>query len=114
MKMTITRTLDNYVVHELLTPEDPITPCEPRPSDSSPTDQHTLEPNILHSSELAGFDIRPSPDGFWRAITQAQGVLSPIVVDAGSILHRGKFAFVLSLHPRCSSSFRSLYRLYIY
>ncbi|KAF8168730.1 beta-lactamase-like protein [Pholiota molesta] len=88
MKMTITRTLDNYVVHELLTPEDPITPCEPRPSDSSPTDQHTLDPNILHSSELVGFDIRPSPDGFWRAITQAQGVLSPIVVDAGSILHR--------------------------
>ncbi|KAF9476598.1 hypothetical protein BDN70DRAFT_839047 [Pholiota conissans] len=88
MKMTLTRTADKYVVHELLTPEDSITPCELRPSNDQLTTLHTSEPNILHPSELVGLDIRPSPDGFWRAITQARGVLSPIVVDAGSILHR--------------------------
>lgn len=87
--MTLTRTSDKYVVHELLRSQDQVTPCVPRPSADPITALHTSEPNILHPSELVGLDICPSPDGFWREITQANGVLSPIVVDAGSILHRG-------------------------
>ncbi|KAJ3504876.1 hypothetical protein NLJ89_g7713 [Agrocybe chaxingu] len=42
----------------------------------------------MHSSEVAGSDIRASPDGLWRAITQGRGRMSEIVVDAGPILHR--------------------------
>ncbi len=94
MKMTLTRTSDTYVVHELLTTEDSITPCDlPPPSDAALSNLYTLQSNILHPNEIGGQDIRASPDGFWRAITQGRGVKSPIIVDAGAILHRGEPTF---------------------
>ncbi|KAJ7833686.1 beta-lactamase-like protein [Mycena olivaceomarginata] len=74
LKMTLTHTAEKYVAHELLCPEDTPTPCEP--------------PEVMHSSELAGRDIRCSDDGFWRAFTQGRGALGDVVVDAGPILHR--------------------------
>ncbi|KAJ7098153.1 beta-lactamase-like protein [Mycena belliarum] len=74
LNMTLTRTAEKYVVHELLRPEDEPTPCEP--------------PQVLHSSELVGRDIRCSTDGFWRGFTQGRGALGDVVVDAGPILHR--------------------------
>ncbi|KAJ7899588.1 hypothetical protein B0H14DRAFT_3779596 [Mycena olivaceomarginata] len=72
--MTLTHTAEKYVAHELLRPEDTPTPCEP--------------PEVMHSSELVGRDIRCSDDGFWRAFTQGKGALGDVVVDAGPILHR--------------------------
>jgi ribonuclease Z len=86
MKMTLTRTSDNYVVHELLTAEDTATPCDPSPINSASS---IAEPNMLHCNEVAGHDIRASPDGLWRAIAQGNGKISKIVVDAGPIHHRG-------------------------
>ncbi|KAJ7470517.1 beta-lactamase-like protein [Mycena latifolia] len=74
LKMTLTRTAEKYVVHELLREEDERTPCEP--------------PEVLHSSELVGRDIRCSEDGFWRGFAQGNGALGDVVVDAGPILHR--------------------------
>ncbi|ESK82937.1 hypothetical protein Moror_11829 [Moniliophthora roreri MCA 2997] len=75
LKMTLTRTADNYVVHELLTPEDEPTLCDPA--------------EVMHYNEVPGRDILCSPeDGFWRGITQEKGAFCDVVVDAGSILHR--------------------------
>ncbi|KAK7023767.1 ribonuclease Z, partial [Favolaschia claudopus] len=74
MTMTLTRTADKYVVHELLRPEDNPTPCDP--------------PQVMHTSEVAGRDIRCTDDGFWKEITQGEGLLGDILVDAGPILHR--------------------------
>ncbi|KAJ7480454.1 beta-lactamase-like protein [Mycena galericulata] len=74
LKLTLTQTAQRYVAHELLRPEDTTTPCEP--------------PEVMHSSELVGRDIRCSDDGFWRTFTQGIGALGPVVVDAGPILHR--------------------------
>ncbi|KAJ7504636.1 beta-lactamase-like protein [Mycena galericulata] len=74
LKLTLTQTAQRYVAHELLRPEDTTTPCEP--------------PEVMHSSELVGRDIRCSDDGFWRSFTQGIGALGPVVVDAGPILHR--------------------------
>lgn len=83
--MTLTRTSDKYVVHELLTAEDTITPCDLPSSNST-----ISEPNAMHSSEVAGLDITPSPeDGLWRAVTYGKGIMSEIVVDVGPVLHRG-------------------------
>jgi ribonuclease Z len=76
LKMTLTRTSDTYIVHELLTQDDELTPCDP--------------PELMHSSEVSGKDIRCSPeDGFWRAFTRGSGVFGNVVVDAGPISHRG-------------------------
>ena len=91
MKMTLTRTAEKYVVHELLHPEDPVTPCEPSAPDGTESTLNIAEPNVLHVSELPGRDIRATPDGLWRAIAHGAGQLSPIVVDAGPILHRGNY-----------------------
>ncbi|KAK7043707.1 hypothetical protein VNI00_008319 [Paramarasmius palmivorus] len=75
LKMTLTRTADNYVVHELLTPEDEPTLCDPA--------------ELLHSNEIPGRDILcSSEDGFWRDITQVKGKFCDVAVDAGPILHR--------------------------
>ncbi|KAJ7694116.1 beta-lactamase-like protein [Mycena rosella] len=74
LNMTLTKTGEKYIVHELLRDEDVATPCEP--------------PEVLHSSELVGRDIRCSEDGFWRGFTQGVGALGDVVVDAGPILHR--------------------------
>jgi ribonuclease Z len=90
MKMTLTRTCDNYVVHELLTAEDVATPCDPSAINSASS---IAEANMLHCNEIGGFDIRASSDGLWRAIAQGNGKMSKMVVDAGPILHRGKVDF---------------------
>ncbi|KAJ7219045.1 beta-lactamase-like protein [Mycena pura] len=74
LKMTLTRTADKYVVHELLNADDVPTPCEP--------------PELMHSSEVVGRDIRCSKDGFWRCFTQGKGTLGDVFVDAGPIVHR--------------------------
>lgn len=76
--MTLTNTGDRYVVHELLNRDDEVTPCSPE---------------VMHSSECVGRDIRASEDGFWTDILYEKGVS----VDAGPIQHRGKF------HPFCSA-----------
>ncbi|KAJ3770998.1 beta-lactamase-like protein [Lentinula raphanica] len=74
LKMTLTRMADKYVVHELLTPTDPVTSCE---SDD------------MHVNEAAGENIVCSTeDGLWRNVTQGKGILGPVVVDAGPIVHR--------------------------
>jgi hypothetical protein len=75
MKMTLTATGDKYIVHELLKPDDAITPCDP--------------PEVMHSSEVAGRDIRSSEDGFWKEITSGTGVVGNVFMDAGPIEHRG-------------------------
>ena len=84
--MTLTHTSDKYVVHELLTAEDTTTPCN---IPSSPN--FTIsEPTVMHSSEVAGLDIRSSPeDGLWRAVTCGKGIMGEIIVDIGPVLHRG-------------------------
>ncbi|KAJ7172720.1 beta-lactamase-like protein, partial [Mycena filopes] len=73
MKMTLTRTAEKYVVHELLRKDDEPTSCDPEE---------------LHSSELAGTDIRCSEDGLWKGFTSGKGSLGDVLVDAGPILHR--------------------------
>lgn len=73
--MTLTRTADRYVVHELLSAEDEITPCAP--------------PELMHSSECVGNDIRAGEDGFWRDIVSERRKFVGVGVDAGPILHRG-------------------------
>jgi ribonuclease Z len=71
--MTHTRTADRYVVHELLSPSDEVTPCAP--------------PEVMHSSECLGKDIwAGEEDGFWRNFVSKGNV----AVDAGPILHRGR------------------------
>lgn len=71
--MTLTRTADRYVVHELLSAEDEVTPCAP--------------PEVMHSSECEGNDIRAGENGFWKDIVFEHK--KTISVDAGPILHRG-------------------------
>jgi len=72
LKMTLTRTADRYVVHELLSPNDEVTPCTP--------------PGVMHSSESQGRDIwAGEEDGFWRQFVYR----GRVAVDAGPILHRG-------------------------
>jgi ribonuclease Z len=110
LKMTFTRTSDRYVVHELLTAEDTITPC-----DLPSTNSTISEPNVMHSSEVAGLDIRPSPeDGLWRAVTYGKGTMSEIVVDVGPVLHRGMSFFYLYASMKHVVSFRSLCWLRIF
>ena len=74
--MTLTRTADRYVVHELLSAKDEVTPCTP--------------PDVMHSSECQGKDIRAGEDGLWRAFVTKGGV----AVDAGPILHRGRSCII--------------------
>ncbi|KDQ33624.1 hypothetical protein PLEOSDRAFT_1080773 [Pleurotus ostreatus PC15] len=74
LQMTYTKTSDRYVVHELLRPSDPITPCGE---------------NDLHASEALGRDILcSSEDGFWRGFTSGDGPFGKVFVDAGPIIHR--------------------------
>ncbi|KAK0197346.1 beta-lactamase-like protein [Armillaria mellea] len=86
MKMTLSRSSDKYVVHELLTPEDTVTPC-------------TTED--LHSNEAPGRDV-VSEDGFWPEITKGPGFYGDVYVDAGPIAHRDPclgFIFRESVSP---------------
>jgi ribonuclease Z len=109
--MTLTRTSDKYVVHELLTAEDTITPCDLPSSSSTST---ISEPNVLHSSEVAGLNIMPSPDGLWRAVTYGKGTMSDIVVDVGPVRHRGMSHLYLYTSLKQFVSFRSLRWLRIF
>jgi ribonuclease Z len=88
--MTLTRTSDTYTVHELLTPEDPVTPCDDAPNDS-PKEWTLALPNVMHYSELRGTDFIATADGLWKGITCGKGRSYgvDINVDAGPILHRG-------------------------
>ncbi|KAF5331141.1 hypothetical protein D9619_005747 [Psilocybe cf. subviscida] len=88
MKMTLTRTSDTYVVHEMLRAEDTVTPCNPPAPSTNPDSHLTGQPDVLHSRELPGRDIRASSDGFWLGITQGRGRSTPVVVNAGPINHR--------------------------
>lgn len=108
--MTLTRTSEKYVVHELLTAEDIITPCDLPSSNAT-----TSELNVMHSSEVAGLDITPSPeDGLWRAVTYGKGTMSEIVVDVGPVLHRGMSNWYLYASMKHAVSFRSLCWLRIF
>ncbi|KAJ6513919.1 beta-lactamase-like protein [Mycena vitilis] len=73
LTMTLTRTAEKYVVHELLRTDDVPTSCDL---------------DVMHSSELEGRDIWCSEDGFWKGFTLGRGALGDVVVDAGPILHR--------------------------
>lgn len=90
--MTFTNTSETYAVHELLLPTDPITPCElPRPADKF--DHNIADQAVMHVSESAGSDILPDEDGFWRKIARGPARASwdsEVIVDAGSIQHRGE------------------------
>jgi len=55
----------------------------------------------MHCSERAGSNIRASEDGLWRAVAQGRGRMSNIVVDAGPILHRGTFIYLLISAHSC-------------
>lgn len=87
MKMTFTNTADNYTVHELLSENDPVTPCDHADPLHAVSRFAIAEQNILHVNEVEGKDIRASADGSWKNIT---GDLGDIVVNAGPIEHRGK------------------------
>lgn len=73
LSMTFTKTADKYVCHELLLPQDPVTPCS-----------H----DVLHVSEAAGQDIYTTEDGFWRSFTSGEGVYGQVIVDAAPVAHR--------------------------
>ncbi|KAF8553415.1 Metallo-hydrolase/oxidoreductase [Imleria badia] len=73
LTMTLTKTADTYVVHELLTPQCPRTLCDA---------------NSLHSSECPGFDFLCNEQGFWQAFVVARRHVGDIIVDAGPISHR--------------------------
>lgn len=81
--MTLTKTADRYAVHELLSAEDDETPCAP--------------PEVMHSSECVGDDIRAGGDGFWRDIVFERKRGVEVCVDAGPILHRGMFFWIFLL-----------------
>ncbi|KAF9036768.1 beta-lactamase-like protein [Panaeolus papilionaceus] len=88
LKFTATRTAHKYVVHELLTSTDSITPCIPTPEGAYPSALAT-QPDVMHPSECVGRDMRASEDGLWRSVIEAMGCAkSKVVVDAGPILHR--------------------------
>ncbi|KZP24835.1 hypothetical protein FIBSPDRAFT_856635 [Athelia psychrophila] len=73
LKMTMTSVGDRYVVHELLGPDDAVTPCSQE---------------VVHSSECEGRDIRCGEDGFWRDVVSGGASKTTVTVDAGFILHR--------------------------
>ena len=91
-RMTATHTGDHYVVHELLNPDDRITPCkdfEMEHSNSSQRPGGFHDWDIRHPSEERGRDILAGEDKFWRGISSGQGRYGDIIVDAGPIYHRG-------------------------
>ncbi|KAG6829665.1 hypothetical protein H0H92_003908 [Tricholoma furcatifolium] len=84
MKMTLSKTAHYYVVHELLTKDDPMTPCLPH--DDSINSLYL--PDVMHCNEVVGQDIVCGDDGLWRQFTTSNGFYGDICVDAGPILHR--------------------------
>ncbi|CAE6491150.1 unnamed protein product [Rhizoctonia solani] len=69
LRITQTSLSGKYAVHELLSAEDVLYPCEP---------------TSRHSNEIDGEDFRPSSDGGWKEIAKD----GSWVVSAGSIKHR--------------------------
>lgn len=90
MKMTLTKTAEFFVVHELLTKSDRVTPCLPH--DAAIGSLHL--PDVMHCNEVAGQDIICTEDGFWKELTTSSGAYGEICVDAGAILHRGQPSLV--------------------
>lgn len=82
---TRTRTAFCYAVHELLTPEDDLTPCGT---------------GDLHASELPGHDILSDDDGFWREIVDSQSQRNRLLVDAGPIIHRDPCVGYIMREPK--------------
>lgn len=74
LALTHTRSAEAYAVHELLLPTDASTPCEPV--------------DVLHSSEIAGRDLRCDDDGFWRDVTTGRSSRGTVCLQAGPIIHR--------------------------
>jgi len=81
---------DKYVVHELLSATDTITPCEAPSADATPANT-IFQQNVMHPNEVAGQNhMASSEDGLWRSISLVTLLDEPsIVVDAGPIHHRG-------------------------
>jgi len=74
--MTDSKTTDQYVVHELLRPNElPSAPCTPE---------------ALPLNEASGMDVYCGEDGFWREFTHVKGRYGrrDIFVDASPIAHR--------------------------
>lgn len=107
MKMTLTYTADTYVVHELLTKDDPVTPCD-LPDSDAVFDYYITNPSVMHVSEVRGSDILPDDKGFWRNLASGRGRVQDISVDAGSIQHRGWSFVALTIWKLKLKLFRSL------
>ncbi|KAF8633709.1 hypothetical protein AX17_004367 [Amanita inopinata Kibby_2008] len=94
LKMTCTRMADHYVVHELLTARDPVTPCNdvaPVQADDPTSSIHCdlrHDWDVRHPNEKCGRDVYPGEDNFWREITSGEGRFGDVIVDAGPIHHR--------------------------
>ncbi|KAJ8583537.1 hypothetical protein M405DRAFT_690679, partial [Rhizopogon salebrosus TDB-379] len=73
LNMTLSLMGERYVVHELLTPVDTVTSCDPA---------------ALHMSECPGQDFVCDACGFWRGVASGTGYWGEVVVDAGPIRHR--------------------------
>lgn len=110
MKMTLTRTSDTYIVHELVTTKDILTPCFPADN----VVENVREQDFMHGSEMAGLDIGCTPDGFWKGVLKSRGAFGEVIVDAGPISHRGQSNDVTYLILQTIQCFhRSMYRLYL-
>lgn len=97
MKMTLTKTADNYTVHELLCAGDPVTPCLP----ATRTAQDMYDANVLHVNEIAGEDLHCDQRGLWTSVSKSSGPFGEVLVDAGPIAHRGQLrAFILAMYNR--------------
>jgi len=71
LRMCQIRLCGKYAVDELLTADDPVTPC----SESE-----------LHPNEVPGRDIMADEKGLWRGILRSRSW--PVSVDAGPLKHR--------------------------
>ncbi|KAF8634360.1 hypothetical protein AX15_000971 [Amanita polypyramis BW_CC] len=89
-RMTASYTADHYVVHELLTSHDRVTPCNDfiPPTEVAGFSQASHDWDIRHPSEERGRDIYTGEDNFWRSIVSGEGHFGNIAVDAGPIYHR--------------------------
>jgi hypothetical protein len=83
-------------VHELLTNDDTVTPCNPPLDVGDPKSGSDCKDfDILHCNEIPGRDIMADDQGLWRDIASQifSKQAAEISVHAGPILHRGEFAY---------------------